>query len=121
MKNQRVMRRCIGKNLLGGKCSKCGSTEGLEFDHIVPSTKEFTLATNWDTNPIRLLSELRKCQLLCKSCHVGKTLYERGLSFATHGNSSFYMNQGCRCVPCTNAHAQRTRELRKLRRLRMEA
>jgi len=31
-------------DILGGKCIKCGSLENLEFDHIDPSSKLFTIS-----------------------------------------------------------------------------
>jgi hypothetical protein len=31
--------------MLGGKCARCGSAESLEFDHIDPSTKKFTISS----------------------------------------------------------------------------
>jgi len=30
--------------MLGGRCVRCGATEDLEFDHIDPSTKRFTIS-----------------------------------------------------------------------------
>ena len=63
--------KCVA--LLGGVCVKCGSTEGLEFDHINAAEKSFTIAPRiligWD----KLLPELRKCQLLCIKHHKRKT------------------------------------------------
>jgi 5-methylcytosine-specific restriction endonuclease McrA len=53
-----------------------GATEGLEFDHIDPSTKEFTisgLSRAWDV----LVTEAAKCQLLCRPCHVAKGAEDR--------------------------------------------
>lgn len=60
----------------GGKCEKCGydKCEGaLQFHHINPNEKEFTIANinfgeqfNMDT----LLAEVDKCMLLCANCHA---------------------------------------------------
>lgn len=58
---------------LGGCCSKCGSTNNLEIDHIDPSKKLFTIAKKWNTNKNIIIEELNKCQLLCDNCHHKKS------------------------------------------------
>jgi hypothetical protein len=58
---------------LGGKCSRCGYDKciaALEFDHIDPVGKKFSmsdkgLTRSWD----KIAAELDKCQLLCANCH----------------------------------------------------
>ena len=63
---------------LGGACVTCGTKESLEFDHIDPITKEFTLAKGLATwAESRIQKELSKCQLLCKPCHIDKTRQDR--------------------------------------------
>lgn len=57
-------------NALGGKCVVCGAKNNLEFDHIIPSTKSFTIMSHWHDD---VEEELKKCQLLCKKCHLRKT------------------------------------------------
>ncbi len=59
--------------LLGGKCVKCGTAENLEFDHIDPLTKSFTIAMRLSKGEEKLRAELAKCQLLCQPCHLEKT------------------------------------------------
>ncbi len=62
------------REMLGGKCSKCGSVNDLHFDHINPSDKTFSisrLVANGTKDAV--LNELSKCQLLCIACHVSKT------------------------------------------------
>ncbi len=56
---------------LGGKCTNCGCTdlEQLEFHHIDPDSKEFSISDclprkNWQTN-IKLMNEIKKCIVLC--------------------------------------------------------
>lgn len=72
----RAARRARVIEYLGGACVGCGSTEHLDIDHISPGAKSFTVSENlcrrWDI----LEPELRKCQLLCRSCHVRKTELE---------------------------------------------
>lgn len=59
----------------GGKCQLCGYSKNyavLSFHHIDPTTKSFGLDLRacsnhtWDT----LVSESKKCQLLCANCHT---------------------------------------------------
>lgn len=61
------------KDLLGGVCVVCGTTERLEFDHIDPSTKLFDIAKGWARAEKIVLEELEKCQLLCKQHHDEKS------------------------------------------------
>jgi hypothetical protein len=76
------------KQKLGGKCVWCETTENLEFDHMDPAQKQFTISAfpcsleNW-------WKEVEKCRLLCKTCHKkhsdaemsAKHLYWINLSF----------------------------------------
>lgn len=57
---------------LGGKCSICGynkCNEALEFHHIDPSAKSFTIASNMCLSWNQIQTELDKCVLLCANCH----------------------------------------------------
>jgi transposase-like protein len=57
----------------GGECILCGyrrSHAALQFHHIDPTTKAFTLR-NGDTRSIaRMRAEAAKCVLLCANCHA---------------------------------------------------
>jgi hypothetical protein len=63
--------------MLGGKCVDCGySTHlaALDFDHIDPSLKKFTLSSvmgYMDSNDV--MKEALKCELRCANCHRVKT------------------------------------------------
>jgi hypothetical protein len=59
---------------LGGKCTWCEETEGLEFDHKDPKTKLFAISNGLDRPRAQLLAEVDKCQLLCGPHHREKTL-----------------------------------------------
>ena len=61
----------------GGYCSKCGSKQNLEIDHIDRSDKLFNPTKLWSRNSNFRASELAKCQVLCKKCHLKKTKLER--------------------------------------------
>lgn len=57
---------------LGGKCVDCGydtCMEAMEFDHIDPTTKEFSISGNHCISWERLRQELNKCELRCANCH----------------------------------------------------
>lgn len=58
----------------GGRCTRCGydrCTAALQFHHVDPSTKSFTLSSNGVTRSIaRARAEARKCILLCANCHA---------------------------------------------------
>ena len=59
------------KKKKGGKCSRCGydkCLKALEFHHIDPSKKDFTISNDH----FRLkdaIEESKKCILLCSNCH----------------------------------------------------
>ncbi len=104
-------RKKIGalKKNLGNVCVECNSENGLQFDHIDPSIKEFAIASNWGLSWKRLLPELAKCQLLCKPCHLTKSREEGSLGGIPwnkvenpiHGTWVMYSRKRCRCDLCT--------------------
>lgn len=66
---------------LGGKCACCNNTTNLEFDHIDRNNKEFDVSQNILCKAqSEIESELEKCQLLCHSCHVEKSISEGSFS-----------------------------------------
>ena len=67
-------KECI--EILGGKCVGCGTTENLQFDHISPSEKSFSIGARLGLSMKKLHEELKKCQLLCVECHLNKTKNE---------------------------------------------
>lgn len=99
---------------LGGKCKMCPATESLDFDHINPKTKLFSIGSALLVKPLsEVWEELKKCQLLCRRCHNSKTLSDKGLrpAIGTHGTLSSY--RYCRCNECRSAKAAYAREYRK--------
>lgn len=86
---------------LGGKCTKCGVMEDLNFDHIDGSTKTANVTSITRSKEEVFWDEVRKCQLLCIKCHEEKTLTERGQESAktAHGTLSSY--RYCKCEKCT--------------------
>lgn len=59
----------------GGKCECCGydkNIAALQFHHLDPTTKKFTLdsRTIERKSDEEILQELSKCKLLCANCHA---------------------------------------------------
>lgn len=53
-------------------CNICGYNEhprALQFDHIEPKYKKFTISSNPTVSMDKLLEELSKCRVLCANCH----------------------------------------------------
>ena len=103
---QYYLRRKYYIFLLGNRCARCGSMKNLEFDHIVPSTKLYTISEMLSKSfpEESLHEELRKCQILCEDCHLKKTREEDGFK-ARHGTGGMYRHHGCRCEACKEANS----------------
>lgn len=59
------------KEQKGGKCIRCGydkCLKALEFHHIDPSKKEFTIS-NDHFKLLDAVEEIKKCILICSNCH----------------------------------------------------
>ena len=59
------------KEARGGKCIRCGYNtciKALEFHHIDPSKKDFTIS-NDHFKLIEAMQESQKCILICSNCH----------------------------------------------------
>jgi hypothetical protein len=117
MKERRLVRRATLIEMLGSKCSECGSTNDLEIDHIDPNKKEFGLSgkgldTAWEV----ILQEVTKCQILCKEHHILKTAQD---VFPSHGTMARYRHRKspCNCQECRDAYNTWRREWRKKRKL----
>lgn len=114
MLNRYHQRRTEGIIRLGGKCVNCETTEKLEFDHIDPKEKSFSVAKLWSVNKNLFWSEINKCQLLCQPCHILKTHRDNGTIPGSHGRTRY--RQGCRCETCKldQSKAQKEWKMRKL-------
>lgn len=53
--------------LLGGKCINCNSVENLHVDHINQNEKLFCISKA--PSKKALMEEIKKCQILCSTCH----------------------------------------------------
>lgn len=59
------------KEARGGKCIRCGydkCIKALEFHHIDPSKKDFTIS-NDHFKLLDAIAESKKCILICSNCH----------------------------------------------------
>lgn len=61
-------RIAIARARLGGKCRKCGRADDLHFHHVEAKLANVTTIANWSLS--RFLTEVDKCILLCKNCHL---------------------------------------------------
>lgn len=101
---QKIKRRATRARFvieLGGKCMKCGSTDRLEFDHINSKSKKTEVCFLWGCGDTRIREELKKCQLLCHTCHKKK--HGLGTRSAGHGTLTSYVKYHCRCEQCKGA------------------
>ena len=59
--------------ICGGKCNLCGYDRlqtALEFHHLDPSEKDFSVTGATNTKRLSLMiEEVRKCILVCANCH----------------------------------------------------
>lgn len=73
--------RWINKYKLSKGCEICGYNlhhVALDFDHINPETKLFSPSVKASGTTIKkLISEMRKCRILCANCHRIYTLKTR--------------------------------------------
>ena len=58
----------------GLKCNRCGFDHpaALDFHHLNPNEKEFSISMNktyYKNNKEALLEEIKKCEVLCANCH----------------------------------------------------
>lgn len=72
LKRKKQMKKLLVE-LLGGQCSVCGYNkciEALEFHHLDPSIKGFTISKYYNRKTETLIEEASKCVLLCANCHA---------------------------------------------------
>lgn len=119
LKKRYKERRQEAIKFLGGSCVKCGSEENLELDHIDPTSKDFDVSRFWGTTLKRFWNEVEKCQLLCNSCHIKKTVEERGQQLAKGTHGTFTSYKYCHCEICRKAiRGHRRRYMQEYRQKR---
>lgn len=92
-------------NYLGGRCSRCGTTENLEIDHIFWQDKSFAVSALWGSKKLeKVYAELDKCQLLCQEHHKLKTKQDKAEQSyykpINHGTMYAWMKLKCGCEVC---------------------
>lgn len=58
-------------------CVECGYNlhpAALDFDHLDPDTKLFTIATGMSRSWQSLMDEMAKCEIVCANCHRIRTV-----------------------------------------------
>jgi 5-methylcytosine-specific restriction endonuclease McrA len=93
-----------------GPCA-CGSTDGLEVDHIDPEQKAMEVSAIWSRRAEVRAVELDKCQVLCRPCHEKKTFKDRHVP-RQHGTVRMYKRGKCRCAECRQANTDYRRQLK---------
>ena len=70
IKNYLIIRKCVGVEHYGIKCSESDPC-CLEFDHVDPSQKKFTIskAVRARVSLPQLKTEIEKCVVRCANCH----------------------------------------------------
>lgn len=70
-RRHKIKKKCV--DYKGGECDKCGYSKclgALQFHHLDPKEKDFTISGShtrkWET----IKKELDKCILLCANCHT---------------------------------------------------
>jgi hypothetical protein len=84
----------------GKACNRCGSTDGLELDHVDPAMKVSHSIWSWSIE--RRAEEIAKCQVLCNGCHLKKTVNSR-IPIEHDGLTEYFYRRGCRCEECKKA------------------
>lgn len=110
-RNRAHQRIALARERLGGACARCGADEDLDFDHVDPGTKvrNVSAATNWSLE--RFVAEVDKCQLLCRACHIAKSIENGDLHRVDHGGGA-RGRRGCKCDPCRERSNAYSRELK---------
>ena len=68
----------IIKWMLGDCCQACGTSEGLQFDHVNPLLPAVAKSAIWREPWDLIFKDYPNLQLLCAPCHTLKTLREGG-------------------------------------------
>lgn len=74
------------------ECIICGEKEPicLDFHHINPEEKSFTIAKHQSLGKEKLLAEIKKCVCLCSNCH--RKVHAGIINLENYLNKSFPQN-----------------------------
>jgi len=89
-KIRRYRAKLAAINHMGNKCIDCGWSghqSAFQFHHTNPKEKEFIIGNvankSWDS----ILSELKKCILLCANCHAIRHSSKNEAAFIEEANN----------------------------------
>lgn len=111
------------RQLLGGKCKRCGTKEGpFHIDHIDASKKTMRAADSHSTADAKVKEEMKNFQLLCGPCHKKKTNEEWDYSVPKPRHGTYWMARRykCRCDKCTKAYKETMKEWRAMSKARRQ-
>jgi hypothetical protein len=91
---------------LGGCCRICKTKEKLELDHIDPNSKSFEISQIWNYRKEVFNKEIEKCQILCKKCHIEKTLIDNNKISAKNTHGTLSSLRYCKCGLCKKAKSE---------------
>lgn len=91
------------------KCTRCGSVDSLQLHHINPEEKEDHKIWSWREE--RRLTEIQKCEVLCRDCHVAH--HVSLIPVPDHGTLTRYQSYKCRCDLCRAENSRRELVRRK--------
>lgn len=79
---------------LKNQCFICGETEPvcLDFHHIDPNNKDFTIGKNRSKSKENLIKEIEKCVCVCSNCH--RKIHAGIINLEDYLNKSFQKSQG---------------------------
>ena len=101
---------------LGGRCDVCGTTENLEFDHLIASDKKFDVAKILNSaSEVKLESEMIKCHLLCRKHHLEKSIASGDTNSVEHGGG-LTGKKNCRCELCAPLKNAYNKEFKRKKR-----
>lgn len=106
-RQKRYVRQWIAKRrsefMADKRCLLCGSRDNLEVHHRDKSVKVDHKVWSWSRE--KRDTELKKCDVLCHSCHAMTHKPER-VRPVVHGTRSGY-KKGCRCDACRDHQINR--------------
>lgn len=76
----RRRRYWLHKYKLAKGCCECGynvHAAALDFDHIDPKDKRMTIMARLSDSLSNLMTEIRKCRVICSNCHRIHTAHQR--------------------------------------------
>lgn len=68
---RKEVKECVLK-AFGSECGICGynkCNEALEFHHLIPEKKDFSISSFKFENISKIIYELKKCICVCGNCH----------------------------------------------------